>query len=109
MRTPGLTATASFGRTARGRVDGMKPPLLDAEPPVVPAQIDRVSRFLSAPGGARWLWADRPACPLGQRAVWVDRDEEYYDCFDDTTGLPTKCRIPPFHGWECQSAFLVVP
>jgi hypothetical protein len=109
MRTPGFIASAPFSRTPRGGVDGRSVALLDAGPAVVPAQINLVPRRLGpSPGGPRLLWEDRPACPPGQRAVWVDRAEEYYRCYDERTGYPTWCRIPPFHGWECESTLRVV-
>jgi hypothetical protein len=76
---------------------------------VAPAQLNWMSRHWLSPGGARRLWEEGPACPPGQRSIWVDRDEEYYPCYDEKTGYPTTCRIPPFHGWECQSTFRVVP
>ena len=55
-------------------------------------------------GQPRWLWEDRPACPQGERAVWVDRagsPPKLY--FDPRTGRITfEPGEPEFHGWECQ-------
>jgi hypothetical protein len=127
MRTPGFTATASLSQTPRGGgVDRTRRTLLDAEPEVLPAQIDW-SRLLSAlRGGQRWLWEGRPACPPGEKAVWVSRGPTEKCC-------ETQARVwdhylmryiwvtrhvcdwqvcggwePAFEGWECQPALRVV-
>lgn len=104
MRAPGFTASASFSQSPPGGVAGTRSALLDDEPGVVPAQLDWVSRFLSSRGQARWLWDDRPACPLGQRAVWVDRAAIPKYCYDPQRGEFYDCGgQEEFHGWECQS------
>ena len=50
-----------------------------------------------------------PSCPVGQRAVWVDRagtlPKLYIDPF--TGRLMWTPGEPEFHGWECQPIKLV--
>ena len=65
-----------------------------------------LSRPTSAalPGDGRWLWEDRPACPRGERAVWVDRAGSLPKLYvDPRTGRITfEPGEPEFHGYECQ-------
>jgi hypothetical protein len=55
-------------------------------------------------GGPRWLWEDRPECPPGERAAWVDRDATPGKLYvDPLTGRITwEPGEPAFHGWQCQ-------
>jgi hypothetical protein len=119
-----LAAGGSFPRD--GKTTVTRRALLDAKSAVVPAQIDweRVSRFLSSRGGVRRLW-DPPACPLGQKAVWVTRGPTEKCCDVEVRVWDNDLRRyiwetqprcgwqwcgwnPGFTGWECQSAFRVV-
>ena len=126
MRIPGFTATASLSQTHRGGAARTRK-AVPAEPAIVPAQVDweRVSRILSSRGAVRRLWEDRPACPLGERAVWVSRGPTEACCktevrvWDSDQGKYTYVEVPRcgwqwcgwnpgFTGWECQSTFRVV-
>jgi len=136
MNMPRFTAeislyqTNNHSRLAAGRsflssrkITVTRRALLDAEPAVVPAQIDweRVSRFLSSREGVQRLWEGRPVCPLGQQAVWVERPPTPKYCetkrlvfnlstlqWEWTTEKYQCGWEPAFRGWECQSAFRVV-
>jgi hypothetical protein len=67
---------------------------------------------LAAGGGSSDLTVQPvipPSCPVGQRAVWVDRagtlPKLYIDPF--TGRLMWTPGEPEFHGWECQPIKLV--
>ena len=73
MQTPGFTATASLSQTPRGGGGSARTQVRDAQPAVVPAQVDwdRVS-LLSSSRAPRWLWEDGGRlCPRDQESVWV--------------------------------------
>ena len=55
-------------------------------------------------GTERWLWEDRPACPLGETAVWVDREATIGKFYRDpfTGRITWEPGEPAYHGWECQ-------
>lgn len=125
MKLPGFTAEVVLSQTNNQDPSGLRRrALLDAESGVVPAQIDWAS-ILSSSRGTRRLLTDRPACPLGERAVWVSRGPTEKCCKSRVrVWSPTLMQYiwvpwegcsrdvcggwdPGFIGWECQSAFRV--
>ena len=119
MRTPGFSATQSLDATRQEGRDHTRRALLEPERALVPAQIDLVSR-LSSKGGPLWLWEERPTCPLGQKAVWVNRGPRE-KCCDTVRRVWDKVLNryvyqpvhvcdwqqcggfePAVRGWECQ-------
>src|SRR5262245_40960832 len=131
MRTPGFTATAPLGQTRRGDA-ARKGLTVDTENSVVPAQSDspteRIEQLVQwkSRGEPKWLWSDRPRCPLGQQAVWVSRGPTA-QCCDTVRRVWDKDLMqyvyvpvhvcdwqqcggfePAFTGWECQDIRLRV-
>ena len=53
-------------------------------------------------GDPKFLWEDRPACPWGQWAVWVDRPGTPPVLDLTKGGKQWTPGQPPFQGWECQ-------
>jgi hypothetical protein len=132
LNMPGFTAEISLCQTKNhyrlaaggsflnnGKTTVARRALLDAQSAVVPAQIG-VSRLLALRGGVRRLWEERPVCPLGQQAVWVERELTEKWCktkrpfFNYSTmrwefeTVEYQCGWEQgFTGWECQSAFRV--
>jgi hypothetical protein len=73
----------------------------------VAAALSTVAPALAAPGDGP-VRLERPSCPPGERAVWVDRLATPPQLFIDPrtgriTWIPGE---PEFHGWECQPILL---
>jgi hypothetical protein len=81
MRTPGFTA-APLGQTRRGDAARKGRLMVDTEASIIPAQNDfpteRIEQLAlwKSRGEPKWLWSDRPRCPVGWRAVWISGPTE---------------------------------
>lgn len=123
MNMPGFTAELALSRTNnhyRLGADGSflsngKRSSLETKSAVVPAQVNWQAVLR---GGERRSLVDRPVCPIGEQAVWVEGQIEK-ECeakrpFKNLSTMRWELRTVKypcgwefFRGWKCQSAFRV--